>query len=142
MAHHAPVLEQRYRNARAGAVIAHRDGAPAGIRNNGLPTDKVSDPYFLLGLWPNNAKLYTRLDGGQYYIAPYALAVDKRIGDGIDFAWQRDPFQLGFKVEPHRSAPTIDEVMKAGDPNREGLGVDYLLAYWLAVYLGVLPKPS
>ncbi len=27
------------------------------------------------------------------------------------------------------------------DENREGPGVDFLLAYWLGVYLEVLPKP-
>jgi hypothetical protein len=27
------------------------------------------------------------------------------------------------------------------DLNREGPGVDYLLAYWLGVYLGVVPRP-
>ena len=34
------------------------------------------------------------------------------------------------------------EIRKHGArPEREGPGVDYLLPYWLAVYLGVLPKP-
>ena len=28
------------------------------------------------------------------------------------------------------------------DPNREYSGLDYLLPYWLAVYLGVLPTPA
>ena len=37
--------------------------------------------------------------------------------------------------------PTLEEVQMCGsDPKREGPGVDYLLPYWLAVYLGVLPK--
>jgi hypothetical protein len=104
---------------------------------SGLPTDKVPNPDYLLGLWPD-VKLYTTISGGKVYISPFALAVDKRIGDGMGFAWERDPFRVGLRPGPHNTAPTTVDA-GAGDPLREGPAVDYLLAYWLAVYLGVLP---
>jgi hypothetical protein len=107
----------------------------------GLPTDKVPDPGALVALWPEAIHYHT-LDGGQPYLAPFPMPVDTRIGDGMDFAWERDPFQLGLKAGPNNAAPTKADASLAGDPLREGPAVDYLLAYWLAVYLGVLPGPT
>jgi hypothetical protein len=69
----------------------------------GLPTDKVPDPAYLAALWPE-ASLYTTLAGGQIYLAPFPLSVDKRSGNGMEYAWQRDPFELGLKPGPHHAA--------------------------------------
>ncbi|MGZ8795691.1 MAG: hypothetical protein ACXW0F_13765 [Gaiellaceae bacterium] len=34
-----------------------------------------------------------------------------------------------------------DKGAKSTNRQRESPGVDYLLPYWIAVYLGVMPKP-
>ena len=108
---------------------------------NGLPSDRVPDPAYQVGLWPQSIQLYTALDESKAYLAKFALPIYGRIGDGMDFVWQRDPFRLG--LDTHRnplSPPTDAEILDhGGDHNREGPGVDYLLAYWMALYLGVLP---
>ncbi|HZG47690.1 MAG TPA: hypothetical protein VEZ41_15685 [Allosphingosinicella sp.] len=66
-----------------------------------------------------------------------ALPCDKRTGRDMDFMWQRDPFQTGISVDEATGKVSVDE----GD-FREGVleapGVDYLLACWMAAYLGVV----
>jgi hypothetical protein len=83
----------------------------------------------------------------QSYQATIPLPVHGRIGDGMDFVWQRSPFGVGVHLHDSRrpfceqTPPTPEHIMTCGsDPGREGPGVDYLLPYWLSVYLGVLPK--
>jgi hypothetical protein len=72
-----------------------------------------------------------------------ALPVYARIGNGADFMWQQNPFTVAIpqsKCTPASAAPTAQEVGSfpgASDPLREGPGVDYLVAYWLAAYLHV-----
>jgi hypothetical protein len=120
---------------------------------NGLPTDHFPDPAFQLGLWPTQAQPYTWLFGGnQSYIAPFALAVDQRIGNIMEFLWQNDSFTLMFDPSSNpplpatgvtlQSAQVQKDIANNSEPTRECSGADYLLPYWLAVYLGVLPKPA
>ena len=65
-----------------------------------------------------------------------------------DYMWQKDPFTLaaGECACPARGIggpPGGDTLATTGaSPRREGPGVDYLLAYWMAVYLGVLPPDA
>jgi hypothetical protein len=66
----------------------------------------------------------------------------------MDFMWQRDPFQVGMNEKLRRPGtplrPDETEVLESGAPGihrlREGSAVDYLLAYYMAVYFGVIPK--
>jgi hypothetical protein len=65
----------------------------------------------------------------------------------MDIMWQRDPFQVGMDEKirrPGAPAPEEKEVLESGAPSnhrlREGAAVDYLLAYYMAVYLGVIPR--
>jgi hypothetical protein len=65
----------------------------------------------------------------------------------MDFMWQREPFQVGMSESTRKpGAPPPDEmeVLNSGAGGlmrlREGPAVDYLLAYYMAVYLGVIPK--
>lgn len=123
---------------------------------DGLPMNLVAYPEFQVDLWKKNdvavyaSAGYDTSGGasiGQRYVSKYALPVWGRIGDGMDFAWQRNPFDVGVHFQDSArpacavTPPTAEEIKICGsDPKREGPGVDYLLPYWLAVYLGVLPK--
>jgi hypothetical protein len=115
---------------------------------SGLPRNDVPDPAFQVSLWPRHVAIYKDLQGGGgTYQATYALPVDGRIGRGMDFLWQRSPFDVGMKSDRKRSdpPPTEAEIRAEGagiHKYREGPGVDYLLAYWLSVYLGVLASPT
>ena len=121
--------------------------------SNGLPTSAFPDPAGQLTLWPDQAQLYTQLfEGNRSYIAPYCLPVYERNGSIMEFIWQNDPVTLMFSPD---SVPPLPEtgvtlqmqqikqdIDNNSDPNRECSGLDYLLPYWLAVYLGVLPTPA
>jgi len=112
---------------------------------NGLPTNDVPDPQSIVDLWndqPDQIQKYTASDGSSSYIAKFALPVDQRVGGIMEFTWQNDPFRLGV---PGTKAPgklTLQEAKVTAEPRRECTGVDYLLTYWIAVYLGILPKPA
>ncbi|MDF0644454.1 MAG: hypothetical protein P0111_10510 [Nitrospira sp.] len=115
---------------------------------NGLPRNDIADTAFQSGLWPRDVTLYAPIDGSRpRWVANYALPVSKRIGRGMDFMWQREPFQAAMsesKRTPGALPPDETEVLASGAGGlmrlREGPGVDYLLAYYMAVYLGVIPK--
>ncbi|MDX6668378.1 MAG: hypothetical protein QOK04_1758 [Solirubrobacteraceae bacterium] len=113
---------------------------------NGLPRNVVAEPAFQQGLYPDNLAGYTPLGGGQTCLSKFPLPVNGRIGDGMDFVWQRSPFGTGVPVANcgvGRPQPTQDDIARRGsDSRREGPGVDYLLAYWMGAYLGVVPKPA
>ena len=129
--------------------VAAKDGLPMNII--GPPGQKLQ-----VDLWTQNqVAVFTSAgfdtsDGasvGKRYVSKYALPVWGRVGDGMDFAWQRHPFDIAVHFQDSArpacavTPPTLEEVQMCGsDPKREGPGVDYLLPYWLAVYLGVLPK--
>ena len=126
------------------------------VAQDGLPLNVVATPEFQRDLWKTNdvavyaSAGYDTSDGasiGKRYVSKFALPVWGRIGDGMDFVWQRNPFDVGVHFQDSArpacavTPPTVGEIKICGsDPNREGPGVDYLLPYWLAVYLGVLPK--
>jgi hypothetical protein len=113
----------------------------------GLPRNQIADPGFQVGVWPGDVALYTSLNlqeggTGRSYEVRFAMPMKARVGNGIDFAWQRSPF--GYALKPGSSTcgkpPTVEKVRTCGSaPRREGPGVDYLLAYWLGRYLGVVP---
>ena len=116
-----------------------------------LPFNRVAYPNYQAGLWPARISVYTAasLDTGvsQGYQATIPLPVHGRIGDGMDFLWQRSPFGVGVHLHDssrpfcQQTPPTPGNIMTCGsDPGREGPGVDYLLPYWLSVYLGIVPK--
>jgi hypothetical protein len=115
---------------------------------NGLPRDDIADWQFQSGLWPRDVTLYAAIDGSRpRWVANYALPISKRIGRGMDFMWQREPFQAAMsesKRTPGAPPPDQMEVLNSGAGGlmrlREGPAVDYLLPYYLAVYLGVIPK--
>lgn len=106
------------------------------------PLNKVGDPAHQLRLWPNDFGRYRTLDGTDYCLSKYALPVDGRRGRNAHFMWEHSPFRLSIGSERCTRSPLPDSnQISSQDENREGPGVDYLLAYWLGVYLGVLPKP-
>ena len=116
-----------------------------------LPFNRVAYPNYQAGLWPARIGVYTAasLDTGvsQSYQSTIPLPVHGRIGDGMDFLWQRSPFGVGVHLHDsgrsfcQQTPPTPGNIMICGsDPAREGPGVDYLLPYWLSVYLGIVPK--
>jgi hypothetical protein len=113
---------------------------------NGLPRNVVAEPGFQQGLYPDNLAGYTPLGGTQTCLSKFPLPVNGRIGDGMDFVWQRSPFGTGVPVAncgAGRPQPSQDEISRRGsDTRREGSGVDYLLAYWLGAYLNVVPRPA
>jgi hypothetical protein len=121
---------------------------------NGMPTNTTSATAAatLASLWPKLVGSYSNPFGGRGTFAKLPLPVYDRIGDGMDFVWQRSPFSLG--VDPRgsqrvvkgekcsSSPPTAAQVAAcSSESQREGPGVDFLLPYWLAVYLKILPAP-
>jgi hypothetical protein len=113
---------------------------------NGLPRNDVADWEYQSGLWPKGVSLYAALGGKPHWVANFALPITGRIGRGMDFVWQRDPFQVGMDEKVRRPGalpPDRKEVLATGapgpHPRRESPGVDYLLAYYLATYLGIVP---
>lgn len=117
---------------------------------HGLPRNTLGEPIGTTheaNLAPNHVALSTGLDGGRRCLAKHALPVWARSGYGMDFSWQKQPFEIAYELSVCRSAmagtkPTAAQLLAWGHlkPDREGPGVDYLLAYWLGAYLGVLPK--
>jgi hypothetical protein len=122
---------------------------------DGMPTNMTSATAAaaLAGLWPNNVAGYSNPFGGSGTFAKLALPVYDRPGNGMDFVWQKSPFNLGLdppgskrKVSGQACGtrpPTAPQLAACSTdtPLREGPGVDFLLPYWLAVYLNVLPRP-
>ena len=106
------------------------------------PLNKVADPAHLLRLWPSDFARYQTLDGTDYCLAEYALPIDGRRGKNAHFIWEHAPFRLSIGSSRCTRSPLPDSnQIQSQDSEREGPGVDFLLAYWLAVYLDVLPKP-
>jgi hypothetical protein len=71
------------------------------------------------------------------------------MGKDKDFMWQREPFRISVSADGCKRSPRPDteQILKLGSRSsqRESPGIDYLLAYWLAVYLNILsatPPPS
>lgn len=118
--------------------------------SNGMPTSAFPDPAGQLALWPDRAQPYAQLfEGNRSYVAPYCLPVYERNGSIMEFIWQNDPVTLMFSPDSVPPLPATgvtlqmqqiqQDIKNNSDPGRECSGLDYLLPYWLAVYLGVLP---
>ncbi|MEP7334871.1 MAG: hypothetical protein ABI717_03730 [Actinomycetota bacterium] len=113
--------------------------------SSGMPASSVGDPTVQAGMLPSELAQYVAFDGSTRRLSVFALPVRGRSGRDKDFVWQRDPFDTAFRGSDatcQTIPPTAAEVARCGSrPNRVHPGVDYLLAYWLGVYVGVLPKP-
>lgn len=127
--------------------------------SDGLPLNNVADPGYQANLFTHGGIApYTTIMGDHIYAAKYAMPVYARDGNGLDFAWERGPFNVALDphsdragcsaslgpLARHGSATALqNQILKCGSDlsNQEAPGVDYLLAYWMAVYLDVLPKP-
>lgn len=113
---------------------------------NGGPLHKVGDASHQLQLWPEHLGRFKLLDGRTWCLAKYALPVDGRTGKDKDFMWQREPFRIsvseGGCTRSYR--PDTEQILKLGSKasEHESPGIDYLLAYWLAVYLRILPHST
>jgi hypothetical protein len=113
---------------------------------HGGPLLKVGDASHQLQLWPDDFGKFEDLEGNIRCLAKYALPVDGRPGGDKDFMWQRDPFRISVRAEGCRRSPPpdVEDLLNLDSrrARRETPGVDYLLAYWLAVYLDMLPAPQ
>jgi hypothetical protein len=112
----------------------------------GMPTGAVADPAAQISLYPDKIGEFVGFDGTVRKLSRYALPITARNGRDKDFVWQRDPFDTSYrggKQGCRREPPTPTEVASCGGrPQRIHPGVDYLLAYWLARYLSILPAPA
>lgn len=119
---------------------------------NGLPLNRVAEAQPQVALWPNDIGRYQAIEGTRSCLARYPLPMYGRIGKGMDFSWQRHPFSLsvGDAACNPATPPTEAQILQNGAPAqagdldhrlREGPAVDFLLAYWLGAYLGVIPGP-
>jgi len=140
--------------------LVRRDAVNAG---DGLPLNIVADPSYQANLFNQDTHTsesggvapYDALDGSRSYVATFALPMSARNGAGLDFAWERGPFDVA--LSPHDkdhpacaiilrargfspASVSANWIRKCGSDlgNQEAPGVDYLLAYWIAVYLGIL----
>ncbi len=120
-----------------------RRGRVAGP--DGQPRNDLADVPGLLALWPDEVTPYSSLEGATSCQARYPVPLPARVGNGMDFMWQRSPFGTALPTAKCGvgSRPTEADLRANGaaDPRREGPAVDYLLAYWAAAYLGVVPVP-
>ncbi|MGZ8702301.1 MAG: hypothetical protein ACXWZY_08445 [Gaiellaceae bacterium] len=129
------------------ALAEWTDRRKAVAGTNELPRDDMSTAAinYHQGLWPKSIGVYTGVVLTETLQATYALPVDMRTGNNMDFVWQRHPFNAAIPNTAGRTGtPGEQEVHQSGAPvARRGVenpGVDYLLPYWMAVYLGFLPK--
>ena len=125
---------------------------------NGLPRNVLADFQYQAALHPEHVSTYTTIAGKTPKLAEYALPIWGRVGDGMDFMWQRQPFGviaagciLGWNPDiaqfPEKQQrgvlpiPDAEFRRECGNDarKREGAGVDYLLTYWMGAYLGILP---
>jgi hypothetical protein len=105
---------------------------------------------YLAGLWGTDIRLYTDTTGTQSWLVDFPLPLVYRKGEGMDFMWSRPPFEAGIDRPGSvpRTAngfgcgttpPTAAQIKAcSSEPLREAPGADFLLAYWLVVYLHVI----
>lgn len=116
---------------------------------DGMPTNKIPRPQDIEALWrrPEHVGVYTSLDGkSQQILSTFALPVQSRVGDA-DYLWEDPPFLTGVhsgrdpqKCEALLNLPPSTQELEscASAADREGAAIDYLLPYWMSVYLGLL----
>jgi hypothetical protein len=115
---------------------------------SGMPQYAIGDPNKQVALFPDGVGTFEELDGGRPQLALYPLPPSGRNGRDLDFMWQRHPFKTAWNARSDRrecrnaGRPNADDVRECGSKNRVAPGVDYLLAYWLAAYLGIVPTPT
>ena len=104
-----------------------------------FPLNTVPNPQDIQWLWqqPQHFVFYSGLEGNSKQVfSTFALPLESRPGDR-DYLWEDPPFDTGVDVSSLTSgAPGPKQIASA--PYRESPAVDYLLAYWMAVYLGLL----
>jgi hypothetical protein len=118
---------------------------------DGMPTNLTSPvaAAALAGVWPSLVGPYSNGQGVTRILATLPLPLYDRTGDGMDFVWQQGPFNLGVdypssgrhvgKQDCSALPPSTAQIAACSSaPLREGPGVDFLLPYWLAVYLKIL----
>jgi hypothetical protein len=122
-----------------------RQGLQPGPDGRPTNANSAQAAAFQHGLWPAKVTRFVVSDGTPVCTATSALPVWARGGERQDFMWQMDPFSLAAEEGacPARftgGPPSMESLVATGaSPKREGPGVDYLLAYWMAAYLGVVP---
>jgi hypothetical protein len=106
----------------------------AGPRN--LPQNRPPDPAYLRSLAgknaPNPAVDYTAVGEKEpmgSLMTKWALPVSKRVG--TDFLWQRPPFNTAMRECPKKP------IVSAQNPCDVSPGIDYLLPFWMAQYVGL-----
>lgn len=111
--------------------------------STGMPTGAVGDPGFqATQLSAAEVADFVGFDGSIRKLAVFALPLTARTGSNKDFIWQRDPFDTSYRGSVagcNALPPSPEDVSRCGGrPNRIHPGVDYLLAYWLARYVGAV----
>lgn len=114
-----------------------------------FPTNAIPNPGDIQWLWnpPRHVGVYTGL-GGQscQVLSTFALPIESRPGDR-DYLWEDSPFDTGVTCTGPNVGPPPSQTCDDSDPScrtmatapyREGAAIDYLLPYWMAVYLGLL----
>ena len=121
----------------------------------GMPTNDTSQQaaQHLVNYWTSGGVgQYSSGVGTSGSVISSVVPLQYRVGDGMDFVWQRGPFGVGVDDSSSKRTedgykcgsrpPTWQQIKSCSSahPQREGSGIDFLLPYWVAVYLGVLPS--
>jgi hypothetical protein len=81
--------------------------------------------------------LYTELGASKPdVLSTFPLPVRYRPGQDMDFCWQRAPFLSGFNLGAN-GEPDFSHV-DLGQPEQESPGIDFLLPYYMARYIGIV----
>jgi len=104
-----------------------------------LPRSRPPDPAYLRSLAGKNAVNpavnYTavgEMEPMGSLMTKWALPVSKRVG--TDFLWQRPPFNTAMHKCPK------SPIVSAQNPRNESPGIDYLLPFWIAQYVGLFEE--
>lgn len=127
------------------------DRAAAQRPGGGLPLERtVCDPLappndcvpcgFFDDLINNNEIVQYQTPTGELtdWVATRPFKVMDRTGGGLDFLWQHAPFLTGIRAKGFDPGTDCISDIDLGDARMESPGVDYLLAYWMAAYVGVV----
>ncbi len=136
---------------------------------NGMPTSATSQAAaaYLTALWSpipslSHMQIYTDLSGNKNWTTTYPVPLQDRTGNGMEFVWQMPPSTGGIDSPGStRQATTPPAIGKGPGPTyicsttpptagqiatcstesfEEEPGVDFLLPYWLGVYLNLWPS--
>jgi hypothetical protein len=128
---------------------------------NGMPTNATpqSGADYLTSLWPDYIKIYTNFANDKNWTTTFPIPLQFRTGNGMEFVWQMPPSTAGIEspgssrtvTAPSRptvgggptylcsaTPPTSNQIAFCSTlSSQESPGVDFLLPYWLGVYLNV-----